>query len=126
MRTNITVDGTETSRAVANWRPLRPFGSKYTAVMTPNAGDGVGIFISYVVPPSGNVFRNSVLPHEMETMMSLTDRGLPRRPKPADGAVGRETLHLTDRNFVELFQALTLGQSHMNEFGVHALHIGQD
>lgn len=34
-------------------------------------------------------------------------------------------LHLADGDFVEAFEALALRQRHMDQFGVHALDVGQ-
>lgn len=42
-----------------------------------------------------------------------------------DRRSGGKHLHLADGNFVEAFESFPLWQLHVNEFGVHALDIGQ-
>ena len=39
---------------------------------------------------------------------------------------GSQNLHLTNGDLIQPFQPFALRQTHMNEFSVHALHVGED
>ena len=40
--------------------------------------------------------------------------------------LGGEGLHLADGDLVEAFEAVALGQAHVDELGVHALNVRED